>query len=170
MIDFQDVKSCVSIVDGAKFLNLPIEGENGRFRCACPACASEDKRSLAVSADRNAFYCFKNQRGGDVIALVAHVKNISQRAAAEELAHHFLAQAPAQEAPAEGLQPLKNLDYEHEALKSLNLTKDQAEKLGIGWCNKGLMRGFVAVPIRLPTGKLVGYIGVRDCKPPPWRL
>jgi len=38
--------------------------------------------------------------------------------------------------------------------------------LGIGYAPKGMMKGYVAIPIRLPTGELTGYIGVTEAKLP----
>jgi hypothetical protein len=38
--------------------------------------------------------------------------------------------------------------------------------LGIGYASKGLMKGYVAIPIRLPTGELTGYIGISEAKLP----
>ena len=41
-----------------------------------------------------------------------------------------------------------------------------AEALGIGYAPKGMMKGYVAIPIRLPTGELTGYIGMTEAKLP----
>jgi hypothetical protein len=39
------------------------------------------------------------------------------------------------------------------------VTVKEAEAIGIGYCKRGMMKDRVAFPIRLPNGKLVGYIG-----------
>jgi hypothetical protein len=36
----------------------------------------------------------------------------------------------------------------------------------LGYAPKGMMKGYVAIPIRLPTGGLTGYIGVTEAKLP----
>jgi uncharacterized Zn-finger protein len=41
-----------------------------------------------------------------------------------------------------------------------------AATLGIGYAPKGMMKGYVAIPIRLPTGELTGYIGITEGKVP----
>jgi len=41
-----------------------------------------------------------------------------------------------------------------------------AEALGIGYAPKGMMKGYVAIPIRLPTGELTGYIEITEAKLP----
>jgi hypothetical protein len=48
---------------------------------------------------------------------------------------------------------------------------ETAKALGIGYASKGLMRGTVAVPIRLEDGTLTGYLGITEAKlPPKWHL
>ena len=37
---------------------------------------------------------------------------------------------------------------------------------GIGYAPKGMIKGYVAIPIRLPTGELTGYIGTTERKLP----
>src|ERR1019366_8709017 len=46
------------------------------------------------------------------------------------------------------------------------LSQETAEALGIGYAPKGMMKGYVAIPIRLPTGELTGYIGITEDKVP----
>jgi hypothetical protein len=40
------------------------------------------------------------------------------------------------------------------------------QALGIGYAPKGMMKGYVAIPTRLPTGELTGYIGITEAKLP----
>jgi hypothetical protein len=58
--------------------------------------------------------------------------------------------------------PLDYLEHDHITVEALGL----AEALGIGYAPKGMMKGYVAIPIRLPTGELTGYIGVTEEKLP----
>jgi hypothetical protein len=51
---------------------------------------------------------------------------------------------------------------EHDLMEELGFAPEDSEKIGIGFCNKSMMRGQVAIPIRLPTGQLIGYIGVAE--------
>lgn len=184
-IDFQYVKDRVPILDAAKFLQLELKESNGevhQYRAPCPSCKAGGDRALAITPGVG-YYCNAARRGGDQIAIVAHVKGVGFRQAAELLFNHFQlkappqAQAPAPSAPpatapvATGLKPLENLDAAHELVKAINLPDTVAIKLGAGYCNKGLMRGYVALPLRLPTGQLVGYIGVKDAKlPKQWSM
>ncbi len=54
---------------------------------------------------------------------------------------------------------LKNLDQEHQYLKERGLEKETVEFFGVGYCNKGLMKERIAIPIHNSRGELVAYIG-----------
>jgi len=58
------------------------------------------------------------------------------------------------------------LEFDHVTVEALGLDPDTAETLGIGYARRGLMKGFVAVPVRLPSGELTGYIGITEAKLP----
>jgi hypothetical protein len=44
--------------------------------------------------------------------------------------------------------------------------KKMPRRWGIGYAPKGMMKGYVAIPIKLPTGELTVYIGVDRGKLP----
>jgi DNA primase len=54
---------------------------------------------------------------------------------------------------------LKNLDQEHPYLKERGLEKETVEFFGVGYCNKGIMKERVAIPIHNSSGELVAYTG-----------
>jgi hypothetical protein len=51
-------------------------------------------------------------------------------------------------------------------VEALGLSQETAEALGIGYAPKGMMKGYVAIPMRLPTGELTGYIAITEAKLP----
>jgi hypothetical protein len=59
-----------------------------------------------------------------------------------------------------------DLEADHITVEALGLSQETAEPLGIGYAPKGMMKGYVANPIRLPTGELTGYIGITEAKLP----
>lgn len=182
-IDFQEVKARVPVEEAAKVLLPDLKESNGevkQYRASCPQCRAGGDRAIAVTPGRG-YFCNADKRGGDVIGFSAHVQGVSMRQAAEWLVEHFQLASPAPAAPPpkedpapaptvepepDGLQPLKNLDAAHEAVKALKMPQEVAEALGAGYCSKGLMKGYTAIPLRLPSGKLIGYIGVKDGKLP----
>jgi DNA primase len=173
MIDFAVIKDRVPIGDAVRKLGFPYTEHNGQFRAKCPKCDTDDPRCLVVTPAKGLWYCFASKKGGDVIALHAHIHDIAMKDAAHEIALSFgLAADYKPEPPPEGaLEPLAHLDNDHPLVHTIGFPEDVAEQVGIGFASKGLMRGFVAVPIRLHDGRLIGYIGIEDAKlPPSWKL
>jgi len=165
MIDFQELKAKLRIeVVAQSFVELIPEGDV--FRAPCPKCAPRNGRALIITPEKQLYYCFTAKKGGDLISLVAHVRDMSQRQAAELL----LMQCTPKEEESE-LKPLDYLVTDHPLVKELGFPEELCEKVGIGYASKGLMRTHIAIPIRLQDGTLVGYIGVKDARlPPKWRL
>ena len=177
-LDFQEIKARIPIEQVAHVLLPDLKESNGeihQYRAACPQCKAGGDRAIAVTPGRG-FFCNADKRGGDVIGLVSHVSSLTARQAAEWLVEKFQnppatppvpskeVTAPEAQPPGD-LQPLKDLQSDHELVTAL-MPKEVAEAVGIGYANKGLMRSFVAVPVRLPSGKLIGYIGVKEGKTP----
>ena len=54
---------------------------------------------------------------------------------------------------------LKDLDVAHPYLRDRGLTQETIAHFGLGYCNRGLMKGRVAIPLHNPQGELVGYAG-----------
>lgn len=182
-LDFQDIKTRVPIMEAARLLQLELKETGGQvqqYRGICPTCKAGGDRALTITPGAG-FYCQTAKEGGSVLDLVVHIKQITLRQAAAFLAAAFFAQSapPPQPSPPpppvdgkpDDLQPLKNLDAAHDAVKALNMPQEVATALGVGYCSKGLLRGMVAFPLRTNTGKLVGYVGVKDGKlPTKWHL
>jgi hypothetical protein len=169
-IDFSELKQRVDVTAVADMLGLKLvfNDDANQWRGACPRCKDGGDRALAVTPGKG-YYCFADKRGGDCIALAAHILNVSMRDAARRIveleggregAHDSASTEPAtEERDASPLQPLSYLLYEHEAVQALGVEVETAEKLGIGYAKKGIMRGRVAIPIRTGDGVLIGYCG-----------
>lgn len=118
------------------------------------------------------FFCFAAQQGGDLIQLAAHIRKCDAKDAALWLdgtnGSSARNQAPSEkERGPEVLAPLSYLEHDHVAVEALGFTAEDAKALGIGYAGKGILRGTVAVPVRLEDGKLAGYIGITEAKLPP---
>ena len=178
-IDFAELKECVSIRDGMKLLGLDFKRSGQSYRGPCPACESGGDRALVVTPSKNAFYCFAQRRGGDVIALVAHVKGISMKEAAETLAGDSFSstrnsnstrkstvpeeRTEQKEAEPKQLQPLRYLQSDHDLVLAAGVLPDTADYFGAGYAPKGIMRTKLAIPVHTWEGALVAYAG-RDLK------
>jgi hypothetical protein len=180
-LDFQAIKDAVTLEQVMNLLNLPARKSGGQYRCDCPAHPG-NARGLAITPDRG-FYCFAEKKGGDCIALYAHVRECNNYDAALALSQHFRvggksadppraeerqpAHTTRQPAPQTrdlaqdgGLQPLSYLEPQHEVLDLLGLSPAVCEALGAGYAPKGTMIGRICFPLRLPDGALIGYVGL----------
>lgn len=180
-IDFQELKARVSITNVAEILDLRLAEHNDQLRGPCPRCKGSGERTLAITPDRNAYYCFADEHGGDCIALAAHIRNCSMRDAALFIHEHVRAEgndvditeaseATPGTASTSPLQPLTYLLFEHETVQALGIDAKTAEALGIGYAKKGIMRGRVAIPLRTHEGMLIGYCGYAADGDPPLKF
>jgi DNA primase len=169
MVDFRSVKERFDIEKVAQLLGLQLRQAGQAFRGPCPACESGGERALVITPAKGVWYCWTAHVGGDQLALAAHIRKTEVKDAAEWLDGGKSDTKPERK---EGtFQPL-DLDHEHAAVVALGFEPADAEQLGIGFASKGIMKGLVAIPIRLPSGDLAGYIGVSEIEklPPRWHL
>lgn len=169
-VDFAAVKEAVSIEEAIAFLGLKMKHGNGQYRAPCPTCESGGDRALVVTPSKAAFYCFAQKKGGDVIAFVAHIKQCSQREAGRMLQEAYCTStgtvrvprstSKSEPLPTDGMQPLDYLTHEHAVIKALKLSENVCQAIGMGYAPKGKMKDRLAVPLRLPDGTLVGYLGI----------
>ena len=183
-VDFADLKSRVSIEKVLDMLSLELAPRGAQLRGPCPVCRSGGERALVVTPSKQAFYCFGAKSGGDLIALVAHIRGVGPNEAANLIARHFgtgtgtrtgtstvprggYGNNPANRSPSlsgkgSGPEPLKPLDYllaEHEAVQALGLSPETSRAFGAGYAPKGIMRGRFAIPINDRGGVLLAYCG-----------
>jgi len=174
-IDFAEVKTRFSFADTVAILGVALKHSGNQWRGPCPICRTGGERALVVT-DGKGFYCFAARKGGDQIALVAHIKDMPLK----EAAHWMMGTVPVNstvpgtvpesERGQEGartLAPLSYLEADHPAVDAVGFSTEVAKRLGIGYAGKGIMRGTVAVPVRDERGVLQGYIGVTEAKLPP---
>lgn len=181
-IDFEEVKKKLSLEDAISFLDLSLKQSGNQWRGKCHACESTNDRALVITRGKG-FYCFSARKGGDVIALVAHIRGVAVKEAAEQIAEHVgMVQAPRNGTVPETvpgsvggkdkgdrtLQPLAYLEPDHESVRALGLSKETCEHFGAGYAPKGIMRGRLAIPIHDLAGDLVAYCGraVKDGQKP----
>jgi hypothetical protein len=161
-VDFSALKARIRIEDVIPILGLTMKG-NSQLRGPCPVCKG-DPRALAINIDKAGFYCHARGKGGDVIALTAHIRGTSQREAALFLQDHFGAETKpvpkAHQTAQDALEPLSYLETDHEVIELLGLSVAACEALGAGFAPKGILSGRIAIPLRTPDGMLVGYFGI----------
>lgn len=54
---------------------------------------------------------------------------------------------------------LQRLDYSHPYLRERGFTEETSKTFGLGYCERGLMKGRIAIPLHDAKGALIGYAG-----------
>lgn len=176
-LDFEEIKTRFSLFAVAEMLNLALTKKGNQLRGACPACEGSNDRALVVTDGRGA-YCFHAKEGGDQIWLASHIKGVPPREAAEwlsgDIPERTKEKKPEKKPEASEVKGFKELDYlqsDHEAVIAVGFDPEDARRLGVGYCPRGVLRGTVAIPVRMSDGTLVGYIGVTEATlPASWRF
>jgi DNA primase len=172
-LNFEEIKAANPIGEVVERLGLNMNKSGASLRGKCPVCESGGDRNLVVTPEKNVYFCFSDGKGGDQLQLISHVRGCSVKEAAQWLqgAPTAKEKAPKGEQPSEGFKPLEYLQYDHEAVVALGFEPGDAQRLGIGYAARGILRGKVAVPVRLANGQLAGYVGVTECHlPPSWKF
>lgn len=179
-LDFQELKNQVPFSTAIELLDLELKPSGNQWRGKCPACNSGGDRALVVT-DGKGFFCFALKKGGDQIALAAHILGLSARDAAQELARRagIVQDTSTSTGTVQGktvpegdggegskLSPLSYLEHEHDAVVAVGFDTEFCKRHGIGYAPRGIMRGTIAIPFRDARGTLLGYIGVEDCRIP----
>ena len=178
-LDFEEIKRSTTFEKVASLLELHVKQHGNQWRGPCPACKQGGDRALVITEGKG-FFCFAQKAGGDVIALVAHIRGCSVKDAAQFLAGGnctstgTTSTSPRQTVPEsatakEGTKtfaPLTYLEPAHLAVESIGFDTEFATKHGIGYAGKGILRGTVAIPFRDDLGNLLGYIGITEAKLP----
>ena len=172
-VDFSELKTRFTIEKVAELLGLQLKQSGQALRGPCPVCQSGGDRAIVITPAKGVFFCFASREGGDLIQLAAHIRKVDVKDAAAWLDSGIVPskkEGSGNQVPPKGnssLEPLAYLENEHVAVEALGFAAEDAKALGIGYCPKGIMRGTVAVPVRLTDGTLAGYIGITDAKLPP---
>jgi DNA primase len=135
-----------------------------------------------VNTEKRVFHCFGCDAKGNVLDFVARKEGVTIKKAAQLVTEWFAIGTgeigavksnlgptespqkadPAPPDPIEPNKPLKftlKLEYDHPYLHERGIGPEVAQQLGIGFCDRGLMKDRVAIPIHDADGQLVAYAG-----------
>jgi hypothetical protein len=181
MIDFAAVRGAVCITQVAEWLGVELKKEPSGFRGRCPACGSDDARSLFIDPAKQIFTCHgkcppkpgKEKAGGDCIELASRALKLSMPLAAQEINKHFRCTTPPNKPvpiPDDELKPLDYLVADHPLGTELGFSKEYCERMGAGYAPRGTMAGYFLEPRRNEKGKLIAYVGINPHRDPPVKL
>jgi hypothetical protein len=173
-LSFADIKERVNIEQVLPLVGITLKRYQSQLRGVCPICKEGGDRAFVVTPAKGLYYCFgKCGTGGDMLSLVANVKQCSVREAAELIAERMgitgkrsgdNGTVPRDSSPQplsgkEGLKPLEYLQASHEAVQALGVAAETCEHFGAGFAPKGIMRGRLAIPLHDKAGTLLAYCG-----------
>lgn len=172
-IDFTALKAAISFEDVVGKLGLELKQSGNQWRGICPTCNSGSNRALVVTEGKG-YFCFAAGKGGDQIALAAHIQGVSVKDAAKFLAGGTVttvptststsAQEPRQPPPTPQTDDSKlekvaaRLLHEHPEVQALGLSPARAEALSVGYIKNGVLAGRVLFPL-YEDGEVVGFLG-----------
>lgn len=193
-IDFNEIKAQAGIKDVLQKYGFAdkLKQKGNELTGQCPIHDQSDyeKNSFSANTERNIWHCFSCGESGNVLDLVMAMEKTSVRKAAMLLQEWFdlsaghpsaerakeegktkQPQKPQPEQSGDTVNPpldfkLKNLDSDHEYLHERGLTGEVISEFGLGYCNRGLMKGRIAIPIHNPDGELIAYAGRWPGDPP----
>lgn len=89
-VDFKALRQRIPIEQACAMLGISLKKAGAQLRGPCPICSHASDRCFVVTPALNRYWCFGNcGSGGDVIELVAQVRQLSHKDAAQLLAEHF---------------------------------------------------------------------------------
>ncbi len=171
-LDFVKIKEDNPIEGVMQRLGLDMKKKGNQWRGECPVSKEGGERALVITPEKGAWYSFGAKKGGDVIALVEFINGVKSKEAAAWLqSHETVPEEKVTRGEERGFKPLDYLEADHEAVIALGFDPTDADLLGVGYAKRGVMRGTVAIPVRLVDGSLVGYIGITEALlPTSWRF
>jgi len=152
-----------------------------------------NKNSFSVNTSKNNWHCFSCGAGGNVLDFVSSMENVNIRQAGLLIQKWFgivseedkklskekrkvkkderAKKKEKETEPEEVVNPpltfkLKSLDFEHPYLKERGLKKETIKEFGLGYCQRGLMKERIAIPVHNEKGELVAYAGRYPGNPP----
>lgn len=181
-IDFRAVKERARFEIVLRRYGLAPQSGRAQHFILCPF-HNETDPSCRIDHTRNRFRCFGCGAKGSILDFVARldgstireaaalvaswcgipgesVDNTAAPGATEQRAIEASAETPKQ-TPAQNppLLIALNLDPTHPYLGDRGLSPEVIERFGLGYCDRGLMRGRIAIPIHDEAGRLIAYAG-----------
>lgn len=187
-IDFRTLRSELKFPDLLRHYRVELKVKGDRASGFCPLPTHQGMRtspSFSANLLRGIWQCFGCQASGNVLDFACRMEGFDPndpqqlRTAALKIRGIFLiADKPAIRTTAPAKSParrvtrqskslvnapldfeLKELDANHPYLLERGFTSQTIQHFGLGFCNRGLLKGRVAIPLHDVDGHLVGYAG-----------
>jgi len=158
-LDIGKIKKEVTIAMllGYYDINLRESGKNSLVG-ACPLHHGDNPNAFRVDTERNLFNCFTHCGGGSVIDFVMKKEKLSCYHAALRIYKTFYSHQTIPKAQTQKTLKLK-LQFDHPYLEKRNITSHIARFFQLGFCNSGLMKERIAIPVADIDKNILAYCG-----------
>jgi DNA primase len=185
-IDFKHVKEQADFSSVLAHYDIAHTGRGAARSALCPF-HKDTKPSLKIELERKIFHCFGCDAKGNILDFVALIEDQPLPKAAQLLAaicgitpdaarkQRATATAPARASPPSEQHPAAppaapavinppltfslKLEPKHPYLDARNVRLAERDTFGLGYCDRGLMKGRICIPIHNEKGELVAYAG-----------
>ncbi len=181
-LNYKHIKKAVAFANVLEYYNIQLREKGDSHligKCPLPTHSGDRTNTNTFHVDliKNAYNCFTHCPGGNIIDFVAEMESCEFREAAQKLHERFLVDTsvPGVYEPTAEMEiktkevqkknkllkfELKGLKPYHPfLLKEKKLTKETINHFGLGFCSKGLLAGWLAIPVHNELNKIVAYIG-----------
>lgn len=180
-VDFKQAKDLATVELVVAHYELKVKpGKGSELVGLCPF-HKEEMPSFHMNKHKRAFNCFGCGAHGNMLDFIAQKENVSIKKAAQLAVEWFGGGEPVKAAPSaksgptekptEPLKPVSEdkpneplgfklkLQHDHPYLRGRGISPELAEEFELGYCDKGLLKGRIAIPIYNEKGDLVAYAG-----------
>jgi DNA primase len=179
-IDFKELRNLLRFSEVFAHYDVQLNVKGMRATGYCPLPSHQGKRrspSFSVNLERGIWQCFGCHAKGNVLDFCCRMEGFNPdnpqelRKSALKIRDTFLGGGvssppgkPTREIPRTIINPaldfdLRTLDPNHPYLKERGFTDETIRHFGLGYCNRGMLKGRIAIPLHNPHGQLVGYAG-----------
>jgi DNA primase len=181
-INFKELRSKLRFSEVLKHYQLRLNVKGNRANGYCPLPTHQGKRSspsFSVDLERGIWQCFGCHAKGNILDFASRMEGFNPedpkqlREAALKIRDMFrIGDGPQPKRQAEKPSAsqkvlinapmdfeLRTLDPDHPYLKERGFNDETIRHFGLGYCNRGMLKGRVAIPLYDSIGRLVGYAG-----------
>jgi DNA primase len=183
-VDFKEVKDRLSFKDLLAFYNARLKTKGDKATGFCPLPTHKGKGrspSFSVNLTQKIWQCFGCGAKGNILDFAVRMEGLDPATPADVRKTALMLQerfthsgerpaAPSKpEVPASSTLPvivnapldftLKELDPTHPYLAERGFEKKTISHFGLGFCNRGLLKARIAIPLHNQDAKLIGYAG-----------
>jgi len=158
-VDINRIKKEVTMVMLLEYYGIKLRqsGQNGLVG-TCPLHHGDNPMAFRVDRKKNLFHCFTHCGGGSIIDFVMKKEKLSCYHAALLIYKTFYAHESIPKAQTQTALKLK-LQFDHPYLKKRNINSQVARFFQLGFCNSGLMKDRIAIPIADMDRNILAYCG-----------